>query len=52
LIIDSGAQQIGGTDQGMLRLHGSFMGLDVPRGDLLTDGAGRLIVLGGFGHSG
>jgi hypothetical protein len=35
----------------MKRLQGRFMDVDVPLGDLLTDGAGRLIVLGGFGKS-
>ena len=35
----------------MKRLHGRFMNVDVPLGDLLTDAAGRLIVLGGFGKS-
>ncbi|HKG79798.1 MAG TPA: LodA/GoxA family CTQ-dependent oxidase, partial [Pyrinomonadaceae bacterium] len=30
---------------------GQFMGTKVPLGELRTDDAGRLIVLGGFGHS-
>ena len=35
----------------MKRLQGRFMDkMDVPIGDLLTDVAGRLIVLGGFGN--
>jgi hypothetical protein len=51
LIIDSGPQVITGVSQSMTRLHGAFMGLAVPLGDLLSDIAGRLIVLGGLGHS-
>ena len=51
LVIDAGAQKIGGVSHGMVRLQGRFMDLDVPLGDLLTDQAGRLIVLGGFGRS-
>ena len=52
LIIDAGAQKIAGSKQGMKRLQSRFMdAVDVPLGDLLTDDAGRLIVLGGFGKS-
>ncbi len=51
LIIDAGPQETSGAGQEMKRLHGRFMGVDVPLGDLLTDAAGRLIVLGGFGKS-
>ena len=52
LIIDSGPQKISGVEQPMKRLQGRFMdAVDVPLGDLLTDSAGRLIVLGGFGKS-
>src|SRR4029077_502438 len=51
LVIDAGAEKISGTSHHMKRLHGRFMDLDVPLGDLLTDRAGRLIVLGGFGRS-
>jgi hypothetical protein len=51
LIIDAGPQKISGAGQDMKRLQGRFMDVDVPLGDLLTDGAGRLIVLGGFGKS-
>ena len=52
LILDPGPQQISGPSQKMKRLLGRFMDkLDVPIGDLLTDAAGRLIVLGGFGKS-
>jgi hypothetical protein len=52
LIIDAGPRRIGGAGQDMKRLQGRFMDdMDVPLGDLLTDSAGRLIVLGGFGKS-
>jgi L-Lysine epsilon oxidase N-terminal/L-lysine epsilon oxidase C-terminal domain len=52
LIIDSGPQRISGANQPMLKLRGTFMQtIDVTLGDLLTDAAGRLIVLGGHGKS-
>ena len=52
LIIDAGAHKIGGPNQAMKKLQGKFMEtIDVQLGDLLTDNAGRLIVLGGFGKS-
>jgi hypothetical protein len=52
LILDPGPQTISGTSQSMKRLRGRFLDtVDVPIGDLLTDAAGRLIVLGGFGKS-
>lgn len=52
LIIDAGPHTISGASQSMKRLQGRFMDtVDVPLGDLLTDAAGRLIVLGGFGKS-
>jgi hypothetical protein len=52
LVLDAGLQTISGTSQPMKRLQGRFMNaIDVPIGDLLTDSAGRLIVLGGFGKS-
>jgi hypothetical protein len=52
LIIDSGPQQISGANQAMKKLRGKFMkSTDVQLGDLLTDSAGRLIVLGGLGKS-
>jgi hypothetical protein len=31
---------------------GRFLGIEVPLGEIRTDEAGRLLVLGGFGHSG
>jgi hypothetical protein len=52
LIIDPGPQRIRGANQAMKPLLGKFMNsLDVQLGDLLTDDAGRLIVLGGDGTS-
>ncbi len=51
LIIDAKPQNISGASKGMKRLQGKFMGVTVPLGDLLTDKAGRLVVLGGFGKS-
>lgn len=51
LIVDAGPQKISGAGQDLERLQGRFMDVDVPLGDLLTDSAGRLIVLGGFGKS-
>ncbi len=51
LIIDSKPQTIIGASQALKRLQGTFKGITVPLGDLLTDSAGRLIVLGGFGKS-
>ena len=51
-MIDPGPATIGGVSQKPKRLQGRFLNqLDVPLGDLLTDAAGRLIVLGGFGTS-
>ncbi|HLQ77242.1 MAG TPA: LodA/GoxA family CTQ-dependent oxidase [Terriglobia bacterium] len=51
LVIDAKLQKIEGTSQPMKPVRGKFRGIAVPLGDLLTDSAGRLIVLGGFGHS-
>jgi hypothetical protein len=52
LIIDPGPQRISGANQAMKKLSGKFMKtMDVQLGDLLTDAAGRLIVLGGHGKS-
>jgi hypothetical protein len=54
LIIDPGSRSISGRDiQGpdYEFNNGKFMGTKVPLGELRTDEAGRLIVLGGFGHS-
>ena len=51
LVIDAGSQKISGAERGPKRLQGRFMDVDVPLGDILTDSAGRLIVLGSFGKS-
>ena len=52
LIIDAGLHKIGGPNQPMKKLQGKFMEtIDVQLGDLLTDNAGRLIILGGHGQS-
>jgi hypothetical protein len=53
LVIDARAQTISGVSQPLQRLAGHFMDLKEPvaLGDILTDRAGRLIVLGGFGKS-
>ena len=52
LVIDPGPQRISGANQAMKPLRGKFMkSIDVQLGDLLTDDAGRLIVLGGLGKS-
>ena len=54
LIIDPGKIAISGTQQRGEQYRfdkGSFMGIPVPLGELRTDSEGRLIVLGGDGHS-
>jgi hypothetical protein len=54
LIIDPGKRTIGGKNVsgGAYQFSdGTFMGTPVPLGELRTDGKGRLIVLGGDGHS-
>lgn len=52
LIIDSGSRSISGRDaSGAVFDTGKFMGKVVPLGELRTDEAGRLLVLGGFGAS-
>jgi hypothetical protein len=50
LVIDSGSRAVEGRDQAV-RMGGAFRGRQVPLGEIRTDAAGRLIVLGGFGHS-
>lgn len=50
LTIDAGNQSITGVQQ-VTSLSGSFRGTGVALGNLRTDAAGRLIVLGGFGTS-
>jgi hypothetical protein len=52
LIVDPGARSISGASQGPVPFDsGRFLGVSVPLGELRTDAAGRLLVLGGFGHS-
>ena len=52
LIIDPGAHRISGANHAMKKVRGTFMKtFEVQLGDLLTDAAGRLIVLGGHGKS-
>jgi L-lysine epsilon oxidase-like protein len=51
LIVDPGPHRIGGIAQPMLTVAGTFMNIAVKLGDLLTDEAGRLVVLGGHGVS-
>lgn len=54
LIIDPGPRFISGRNTQGDEYHfdgGEFMGDAVPLGELRTDAQGRLLVLGGFGHS-
>ena len=52
LEINSGIREIAGVKQAGVILSGRFMGRDVTLGELRTDDAGRLLVLGGVGNSG
>ena len=52
LIIDPGSHSLTGRDQHSRFDAGSFLGVEVPLGELRTDRDGRLVVLGGFGRSG
>jgi hypothetical protein len=52
LVIDAGPHRISGVNRQLAAMHGTFLTtVDVQLGDLLTDSAGRLIVLGGHGRS-
>jgi L-lysine epsilon oxidase-like protein len=51
LVIDPGLSAISGVNQSGAPLSGQFMGIAVYLGELRTDDAGRLIVLGGHGVS-
>lgn len=54
LIVDPGSRTISGRDLRGDQYKfdsGEFMGVKVPLGELRTDAQGRLIVLGGYGHS-
>lgn len=53
LIVDPGQRSIWGDGRSESRIFdsGRFLGTPVPLGELRTDAAGRLLVLGGFGHA-
>ncbi|MBV8867154.1 MAG: LodA/GoxA family CTQ-dependent oxidase, partial [Acidobacteriaceae bacterium] len=52
LIIDPGRRAISGRCSGPVAFDGgTFFGIEAPLGELRTDDAGRLLVLGGSGHS-
>ena len=51
LSIDPGARSVSGLVQSAHFDTGSFMGTNVPLGEIRTDERGRLLVFGGFGHS-
>jgi hypothetical protein len=51
LIIDPGHRSVSGPDKVAHFDSGTFLGHVVPLGEIRTDSQGRLIVLGGFGHS-
>ncbi len=51
LVIDPGPRTNVGPGQAASFDTGTFMGVRVPLGDMRTDEDGRLLVLGGFGHS-
>jgi len=52
LIIDPGPRSLNGPNQSASFSTGTFLGTPVPLGEIRTDKQGRLLVLGGFGHSG
>ncbi|MFH8932241.1 LodA/GoxA family CTQ-dependent oxidase [Streptomyces pristinaespiralis] len=55
LVIKPGPRNVSGRDQdgaGARFDTGTFLGEQVPLGELRTDSDGRLLVLGGYGHSG
>lgn len=53
LIIDPGPRTVTGANQGPTVCDGGhFLGVSVRLGELRTDSAGRLLVLGGYGNSG
>jgi hypothetical protein len=51
LIIDPGPRSLQAPNQAAAFDTGKFMGTTVPLGEIRTDERGRLLVLGGFGHS-
>jgi len=52
LVIDPGPRDVSGASARAEFRGGTFMGIEVPLGEIRTDDAGRLLVLGGFGKSG
>lgn len=52
LEVDPGPRTLTGPNQAAGFLTGTFLGKPVPLGEMRTDSAGRLLVLGGFGRSG
>jgi hypothetical protein len=52
LIIDPGSRSLTGPGQVAEFTGGAFFDIPVPLGEIRTDAAGRLLVLGGSGHSG
>jgi hypothetical protein len=52
LVIDPGPRTVAGPGQAAGFNTGTFRGTTVPVGELRTDAAGRLLILGGFGRSG
>lgn len=51
LVIDAGMQHVAGANAAPVVCAGEFCGVPVKIGELLTDGEGRLVVLGGHGIS-
>ncbi len=51
LVIDPGPRTLNGPNQTAKFDTGQFLGALVPLGEIRTDKQGRLLVLGGFGHS-
>ncbi|UIF88299.1 LodA/GoxA family CTQ-dependent oxidase (plasmid) [Cupriavidus necator] len=51
LVIDAGEQRIAGRNAASVTCVGEYTGVPVKLGELLTDAAGRLLVLGGHGVS-
>src|SRR5262249_44013236 len=51
LIIDPGPRSLSGRNKVAAFDTGKFLGVIVPLGEARTDTQGRLVVLGGFGHS-
>jgi hypothetical protein len=51
LVIDPGVRSLEGPEKVKKFDGGKFLGIKVPLGEMRTDSRGRLLVLGGFGHS-